>query len=78
MYVHMYVCTQDIQAFEELVLCAEITAVNGETLQGSSTVSDADGFIGFATNLQRLLHTNSIHMQNHVRDHSRFVSLFTQ
>ena len=26
----MYVRTQDIQAFEELVLCAEMTAVNGE------------------------------------------------
>ena len=72
MYIRMYVCTQDIQAFEELVLCAEITAVNGETLQGSSTVSDVDGFIGFVTNLQRLLHTNSIHMQNHICAHGKF------
>ena len=74
----MYVRTQDIQAFEELVLCAEMTVVNGETLQGSSAISDVDGFIGFVTNLQHLLHTNSIHMQNHVRDHSKIcITLYT-
>ena len=72
MYVHTYVHTQDIRAFEELVLCAEITVVNGETLQGSSTDSDVDGFIGFVTNLKRLLHTNSIHMQNHICAHGKF------